>query len=308
MMQSRYSRPQPILPISFSVAVSLAIVLCYLQILYGVSYLVRRFWNRRRESLPFRNAIVRWERAAVELVLCILPLPSCGSVSPSPTSTLYDNLPRHQTASVNMTRISSNEQLRGPSGVSVQCSMPQCYPGTSAERVVESQRTVRISSPEPEHITDHHARSDSSISTVAGIAETDRPNETTVEVIQQPPPVYAHSSQSLQQSEMNCHSHVSNIQVDQDAEIIEDIDPQCELPQTNAVDGPTDSAPEAQLSADASIEDGFKLSKRAAKCHSTESYPGRFPVSEGMNLSSLATAEYAFRERGTTSLRPFSDY
>lgn len=47
---------------------------------------------------------------------------------------------------------------------------------------------------------------------------------------------------------------------------------------------------------------------RAAKTHSTESYPGKFPVSDGMEYSSLATAEYAFRERGTTSVRPFSDY
>ncbi|KAJ5574746.1 hypothetical protein N7450_008645 [Penicillium hetheringtonii] len=47
---------------------------------------------------------------------------------------------------------------------------------------------------------------------------------------------------------------------------------------------------------------------RAAKSHSTESYPGQFPVSDGVEYSSLATAEYAFRERGTTSARPFSDY
>ncbi|KAJ5729881.1 uncharacterized protein N7483_004389 [Penicillium malachiteum] len=54
-------------------------------------------------------------------------------------------------------------------------------------------------------------------------------------------------------------------------------------------------------------EDGLKM-KRATKCHSTESYPGKFPVSEGMEFSSLATAEYAFRERGTVTVRPFSDY
>ncbi|KAJ5706914.1 hypothetical protein N7488_006715 [Penicillium malachiteum] len=54
-------------------------------------------------------------------------------------------------------------------------------------------------------------------------------------------------------------------------------------------------------------EDGVKMD-RAAKCHSTESYPGQFPVSEGMEFSNLATAEYAFRERGTVTVRPFSDY
>lgn len=53
--------------------------------------------------------------------------------------------------------------------------------------------------------------------------------------------------------------------------------------------------------------DGVKL-ERATKCRSTESYPGKFPVSEGHDFSSLATAEYAFRERGTVTVRPFSDY
>lgn len=47
---------------------------------------------------------------------------------------------------------------------------------------------------------------------------------------------------------------------------------------------------------------------RGTKCHSTESYPGKFPVSEGVEFSGLATAEYAFREKGTTTVRPFSDY
>ncbi|KAJ5659627.1 hypothetical protein N7507_006078 [Penicillium longicatenatum] len=47
---------------------------------------------------------------------------------------------------------------------------------------------------------------------------------------------------------------------------------------------------------------------RETKCHSTESYPGKFPISDGTEASGLATAEYAFREKGTTTVRPFSDY
>ncbi|KAJ5544715.1 hypothetical protein N7535_006897 [Penicillium sp. DV-2018c] len=41
--------------------------------------------------------------------------------------------------------------------------------------------------------------------------------------------------------------------------------------------------------------------------HSIESYPGNFPVSDRLDFSSLASA-YAVRGRGTTSVRPFSDY
>jgi hypothetical protein len=47
---------------------------------------------------------------------------------------------------------------------------------------------------------------------------------------------------------------------------------------------------------------------RNSKCRSRSSYPGKFPVSEGLELTSLATASHAFREKGTTSVRPFSDY
>jgi hypothetical protein len=46
---------------------------------------------------------------------------------------------------------------------------------------------------------------------------------------------------------------------------------------------------------------------RSPKYHSIESYPGKFPVSDHLEYSSLATA-YALRGRGTTSVRPFSDY
>ncbi|KAI2795051.1 hypothetical protein POX_a01654 [Penicillium oxalicum] len=49
-------------------------------------------------------------------------------------------------------------------------------------------------------------------------------------------------------------------------------------------------------------------SNRAIRTRSVESYPGRFPVSEGLEFSSLASAASAFREKGTTHARPFSDY
>ncbi|CAG8932462.1 unnamed protein product [Penicillium salamii] len=46
---------------------------------------------------------------------------------------------------------------------------------------------------------------------------------------------------------------------------------------------------------------------RNRKYHSIESYPGNFPVSDSLDYSSLASA-FAVRGRGTTSVRPFSDY
>ncbi|KAJ5744402.1 hypothetical protein N7533_009272 [Penicillium manginii] len=82
---------------------------------------------------------------------------------------------------------------------------------------------------------------------------------------------------------------------------------------TNSFDGPGELEPEIgpQSASSCYTDNTSSLSLdacHALKSHSTESYPGKFPVSEGTEYSGLATAEYAFRERGITSVRPFSDY
>jgi hypothetical protein len=46
-------------------------------------------------------------------------------------------------------------------------------------------------------------------------------------------------------------------------------------------------------------------SNRTTKTHSTQTYPPKFPVSE---YTSLVTELSSFREKGTTHVRPFSDY
>lgn len=85
----------------------------------------------------------------------------------------------------------------------------------------------------------------------------------------------------------------------------------------NSLDGPQDTRSaahsintvdsERNRADDEGVNEELRLD-RLTKCHSTESYPGQFPVSEGLDASSLATAEYAFREKGTIAARPFSDY
>lgn len=76
-----------------------------------------------------------------------------------------------------------------------------------------------------------------------------------------------------------------------------------------SLDRPVDPMSALQSMSSGSSEEGTGVRMdRGTKCHSTESYPGKFPVSEGVEFSGLATAEYAFREKGTTTVRPFSDY
>ena len=53
-----------------------------------------------------------------------------------------------------------------------------------------------------------------------------------------------------------------------------------------------------------------KLLEEAGELHRTqsaESYPGKFPVSDGLDYSSLASAMHQMRGKGTTSVRPLSD-
>ncbi|CAI7660429.1 unnamed protein product [Penicillium pancosmium] len=80
---------------------------------------------------------------------------------------------------------------------------------------------------------------------------------------------------------------------------------------TDSFDGPGELEPELEPEVDPQSASSSRYTDNtsslsldaghAAKSHSTESYPGKFPVSDGMEYSNLATAEYAFRERGTTS-------
>ncbi|KAJ5809977.1 uncharacterized protein N7503_002195 [Penicillium pulvis] len=85
--------------------------------------------------------------------------------------------------------------------------------------------------------------------------------------------------------------------------------PVASLGSLNSLVGPVDPISALQSMSSGSSEEGSGVRMdRGTKCHSTESYPGKFPVSEGVEFSGLATAEYAFREKGTTTVRPFSDY
>ncbi|KAF7133944.1 hypothetical protein CNMCM5793_005470 [Aspergillus hiratsukae] len=60
--------------------------------------------------------------------------------------------------------------------------------------------------------------------------------------------------------------------------------------------------------ADDSVNDQTLLEMETLQAtHSVESFPGKFPISDGLEFSSLATAPHHITGRGTTSVRPFSD-
>ncbi|KAJ5777895.1 hypothetical protein N7520_001141 [Penicillium odoratum] len=108
-------------------------------------------------------------------------------------------------------------------------------------------------------------------------------------------------SETLHAMPSGSKSHLSGLHAGQKSPI-------ASLRSLTSLDGPIDLALALQSLSDISTEGEGVRMDRKTKCHSTESYPGKFPVSEGIEFSGLATAEYAFRERGTTTVRPFSDY
>ncbi|KAJ6017535.1 hypothetical protein N7451_000914 [Penicillium sp. IBT 35674x] len=102
----------------------------------------------------------------------------------------------------------------------------------------------------------------------------------------------------------NSKTHIPNLELHAGQQ-----SPVASLRSLTLLDGPVDPMSALQSMSSGSSEEGMGVRMdRGTKCHSTESYPGKFPVSEGVEFSGLATAEYAFREKGTTTVRPFSDY
>ena len=62
-----------ILPLSFFTTLHLGFLLLSLQVLYGVSFVLRPLWPSRCGSLPFKQTILRAERRALDIVTEIIP-------------------------------------------------------------------------------------------------------------------------------------------------------------------------------------------------------------------------------------------
>lgn len=241
----------------------------------------------------------------IDLILGILPFASYRS--PTPTGLSHEDHPWHRIGSqvhAYASRVTLDNVPRGPAGFITPPNLPQCYPGTGPERTTPNQdQRIEAASHSP---LDLHGSHGSSVYDTVKKTSAARPNVTTVVEIG---PVtttqqFVRPSVSLRQIRepeekphvLECHPSITHI---------------AQKSPTCTMDGPSDLATILQVAppVECIAEDGDYLKlDRGTKCRSTESYPGKFPVSDNTEFSSLASASYAFRERGTTSVRPFSDY
>ncbi|KAJ5569975.1 uncharacterized protein N7459_009405 [Penicillium hispanicum] len=305
VVPKRSSRTHPVLPITLTITTSLVIALCYLQLLYGVSYLARPFWSRRREFPPFRSVIERWERLAIDIIMGIVPSPIYRSPTPTLTSTLHEDSQGYRISSIHVSRASWSQS--NPSAFSVPPNMPQCYPETAAERNTENQPAFRVDSPKPTPVN-RYSKDDFSPYNAMN-KDVQYSVTAPTEAYQHTLPLYTRSTQSLRLPQGHLHPlhkiELQNSEAALNTPNLSPTSPVCSLDDQKALATTAQSIQALDVEPD---EDELKLGERVIKCRSTASYPGKFPVSEGTEFSSLATAEYAFRERGTTSVRPFSDY
>lgn len=306
IVPKRNGRGHAIFPITLSTTIYLVFALCYLQLVYLVSYLLRPLWSSHREFPPLKGAIERLEKVVIDLILGIMPFATYRS--PTPSGLLHEDPLGHRINSAvhaYASRVTLDNAPHKPTGFITPPNLPQCYPGGSTERT--SSQDQRLETARQSPVDRHESHGSLIYDTIKKHAGTRPKVPTVVEAGPVTTQQFARSSVSLRRiRELEDGTQVPELHPNTPR--ISQKSPACSM------DGAHDVAAILQLpppmEADAVCaedEDNLKLD-RGTKCRSTESYPGKFPVSDSMEFSSLATASYAFRERGTTSVRPFSDY
>ncbi|KAJ5217104.1 hypothetical protein N7468_010112 [Penicillium chermesinum] len=323
-------KPSPgthaVLPITLWTTCSLILALCYLQTIYFISFLARPCWTSPREFPPFQHSIEHAERLTVDIILSIVPFARYHS---PPHTSLFSTENLLRPAAATYAGRTINHGITGPVTPPsfTRPSIPGSSPITAPEHVQLVARTVEAST-----ITPQPSRSKTSITVYdAGKRVTahspTRPPLSAIVDIRAPSP----SQQGINASRLLAPKEENSERSDQEddfqdaqlsipralpsAAVYKNARPGSKSPAISllSLEGPRDlaAAKRALEPRTAAAEGARQVRSKFGgrqKCHSTESYPGKFPVSEGMEFSELATAEYAFREKGTTTVRPFSDY
>lgn len=318
LVHRRTSHSHANLPITFSTALSLTAALVYLQLLYAASHLLRPFSNSRREFTSLRGAIDQTERRTIDIILRIVP--SSAYRSPPTSGLLHEDPLGHRINGAARAGLENGarSQLPSPSSVVPVTDPPQGYPGCLWGCTPPRSDGYRLDSVNPAQLDRQGGvRSGSSVpETAKKHSSSGRPRvsprastvmETHQFTTQQDP------STSHPQRQHPEHTSYPEHTKSQSAGPVPDTpqpQPQaCSKSPVVSLDGAREPSIKfiATDSDDSADSETLQLS-RQVKRRSTESYPGKYPVSDGLEYSKLATASHAFRERGTTSVRPFSDY
>jgi hypothetical protein len=285
-------------PIAISLAQALSLVgaLFTLKLLHAVA-LVFRIKQAGRN--PVRRAIHRKEQQIVQIFLSSIPesyyVPIMGNF-------FSNDLPLTSIAT-NSTSIQQSQSQR-PTNVAVAEA-----PSTTAERTSSNQNSLLMqvsSSIEPavrmsQKLVDREAelakKSESGMDSMAPGAGSDS--------------LYSNSTIKGSTSFRRIYSHSSGTQQAMAGSAAQYAKLVSGRPRFSTASRPTSvestDGQQPRL-ADDSVNDQTLLEMETLQAtHSVESFPGKFPISDGLEFSSLATAPHHITGRGTTSVRPFSD-
>lgn len=321
MDQSPFSPAPGVFPISLLKTIRLITTLLYLQLLYAVSYLALPLRNSRREFPPFNGVIVRIETKITTAILGTAPLSAYNSA----------------------TATERQWQLTSGNGLLNQESNIQAVPQSPNQPAISAwpQEAQRYSSSSDEHGPSKsiiqepiaktgpaHQESSSVYDTIYRLRSSTRGSISTIAssaraIFRQPLSMVSRNLDGSPSEQRHDVRHEPELVVrapvcTPDPGFVENVPfPVPKIAPVRAGDHFSDPGPESAIkvqqavafgaSIDAAVDEQTVQMNRSRKYHSVESFPGKFPVSDGLNYSSLATA-YAVRGRGTTSVRPFSDY
>lgn len=299
--------PSAVFPISLLKTICLIGSLSWLQLLYAVSYLARPFWNTRREFPPFNGAIYRTETSITNAILGPVPLSAYTSATETE---------RQWYLSSGNDTLNHDNNIR-TTNLPATSTWPQQEPQDSDSSSEQESPTLqpdtehhRETSPIYETMRKFRSSTRGSISKVASSAKA---------IFRQPLTVVPRTLDGSPPDEERAEPNLVPVSVrTSQPHFVQNVPfPVPMSAPARVADHFSDPGPSIRIKAQQPVSLGATVNatedsetvqmNRARKYHSVESYPGKFPVSDALDYSSLATA-YAVRGRGTTSVRPFSDY
>jgi hypothetical protein len=319
---------QGVFPLGLMKTISLIGTLIYLQLLYAISYLAKPFWNYSRGFPPFNEIIYQTETSISNAILGAVPLTAYSSA----------------TATERQWRLASGNGLLNYTEPTLE--VPVCTESAAfasswpqiAQRYLDSStgKDIQNEHKRPQLPAADYSRTGSSIyDTMRRIKFSTRGSISTIASSAKAIFHQSGSSQPLSPVLSNLDGSASKDILPEEAHqqptepvyisqrLTENLPfpPVSHFAPARLADHFSDPGPSSgfkgkgkmpeavsfQATIGSAVDSETVQMNRSRKYHSIESYPGKFPVSDALDYSSLATA-FALRGRGTTSVRPFSDY
>jgi hypothetical protein len=322
-----------VFPLSLTKTIRLISSLIYLQLLYAISHIAKPFWNFGRDFPPFIKNIDKTETSIINAIFGVTPLTPYSSTTATERqwrlSSGNDLLNHTESILVVPQRTASTGLASsGP-------QMAQQHPEPSSNRDIQKEHEnaappitghSRMGSSIYENMQNIKSSTRGSISTIASSAKAIFHQPGTSQPLS---PVLRNLDDSSSSDKIPEQVHpglhqepVKLVSVSQRlTENMSSTAPISSFAPARPVDHASDPGPSSAVKGKGKVKEAALFGatvgsavdsetmqmNRSRKYHSIESYPGKFPFSDALDYSSLASA-FAVRGRGTTSVRPFSDY